>query len=265
MFQLPKSRDLGINTCDACLEKQREIDRLREEVTRLRSQLGQRQRDANAPPFGSSTPSSKIPVKANTTAEHTQKRGGAQVGHIGQGRRSVTAVAAERVVTVMIEDSCPQCGSVLIAKGWQARSVLEMQPVVIEPVQYQLQKKYCATCQRAVCATAPGVLPKSLFGNQLTAHVLSSHYLHGEPLGRISERLGLGSGALIEMAHRVAHPFRSVITELSAEYRPHQCVMPTKRVGARTGSRATHGCFARKRPVSFCFAARAPVQSPRKS
>lgn len=74
MYQLPKSRAIGVNTCDACLKKQREIDRLREEVD-------------------------------------------------------------------------------------------------------------CATSQRAVCATAPGVLPKSLFGNQLTAHVLTSHYLHGEPLG----------------------------------------------------------------------------------
>jgi len=101
----------------------------------------------------------------------------------------------------------------------RARSVLEMQPVVVEPVQYELQKKYCATCHRAVCATAPGVLPKSLFGNQLTAHVLTSHYLHGEPLGRISERLNLNRGSLMEMAHRVARPFGSVIKELSAEYR----------------------------------------------
>ncbi len=219
MYQLPKSRDLGINTCDACLEKQREIDRLRDEVTRLRSQLGQRQRDAHAPPFGSSTPSSKIPVKANTTAEQTQKRGGAQVGHTGHGRRGITAADSEQVITVTVEDRCPSCGGTLVAKGWQARSVLEMQPVEVSPVQYRLQKKYCATCQHGVCATAPGVLPKSLFGNQLSAHVLTSHYLHGEPLGRISERLGLGLGALIEMAHRVARPFHHIIKELSTEYR----------------------------------------------
>ncbi len=36
MYQLPKSHDLGVNTCAACFEKQREIDRLREEVTRLK-------------------------------------------------------------------------------------------------------------------------------------------------------------------------------------------------------------------------------------
>lgn len=216
MYQLSKSRDIGVNSCDACLEKQREIDRLREEVARLRSQLCQRQRDANAAPFASSTPSSKIPVKPNTTLEQTEKRGGAQVGHIGHGRCAATAT---QVVAVAVGDNCPSCGGTLVSKGWQARSVLEMQPVVVEPVQYELQKKYCARCRRAVCATAPSVLPKSLFGNQLSAHVLTSHYLHGEPLGRISERLGLGLGALMEMAHRVARPFHHIIKELSAEYR----------------------------------------------
>jgi transposase len=94
-----------------------------------------------------------------------------------------------------------------------------MQPVVVEAVAYRLQKKYCATCQCSVCATAPSVLPKSLFGNQLTAHILTSHYLQGEPWGRISERLSLGLGALIEMAHRVARPFHHIIKELSAQYR----------------------------------------------
>lgn len=219
MYQLPKSRDLGVTTCAACLEKQREIDRLREEVARLRSQLCQRTRDANAAPFASSTPSSKIPIKPNTTPEQTEKRGGAQRGHPGHGRRAITAADAQRVVTLMAQDSCPSCGGRLVSKGWQARSVLEMQPVVVEPVQYRLQKKYCATCQQSVGATAPGVLPKSLFGNQLTAHVLASHYLHGEPWGRISERVSLNLGSLLEMAQRVAHPFHSVIKELSTEYR----------------------------------------------
>ena len=104
MYQLPKSRDLGINTCAACLEKQREIDRLRDEATRLRSQLCQRQRDANAPPFSSSTPSSKIPIKANTAAEQTQKRGGAQVGHTGHGRRGITVADSQQVIAVTVED-----------------------------------------------------------------------------------------------------------------------------------------------------------------
>ncbi|MEJ7713848.1 MAG: hypothetical protein WKF84_29375 [Pyrinomonadaceae bacterium] len=75
MYQLPKSRDLGINTCAACFDKQREIDRLREEVTRLKGMLRYRERQEQALPFASSTPSSKIPVKANTAvAENEEAR-----------------------------------------------------------------------------------------------------------------------------------------------------------------------------------------------
>ncbi|MEJ7714149.1 MAG: IS66 family transposase [Pyrinomonadaceae bacterium] len=219
MYQLPKSRDLGINTCAACFDKQREIDRLREEVTRLKGMLRYRERQEQALPFASSTPSSKIPVKANTAVAETKKRGGGQVGHIGHGRSKVEVAHAVRVVSIAVADECPQCGEALRDKGWRARTVLEMQPVVVEPVVYRLQRKYCERCRQAVQANAPAVLPKSLFGNQLIAEVLTSHYVHGEPMGRISERLGLGLGSLLEMAHRTAGLFRGVVAELSAEYR----------------------------------------------
>ena len=49
--------------CAGCLEKQRRIDRLEEQVAALRSQLRYQQRTAQEAPFGSSTPSSKVLVK----------------------------------------------------------------------------------------------------------------------------------------------------------------------------------------------------------
>jgi hypothetical protein len=121
----------------------------------------------------------------------------------------------------------------LTDKGWRERTVLEMQPVVVEPTVYRLQRKYCARCRQGVQARAPGVLPKSLLGNQLIAEVLTSHYVHGEPLGRVSERLGLACGSLFEMAHRTAHLFRGVVALLSAEYR-HTSVRHADETGWRT-------------------------------
>jgi len=118
-------------------------------------------------------------------------------------------------------------------KGWRERTVLECQPVVVEPVVYRLGRKYCAACQRVVAAAAPGVLPRSLFGNQVIAEVLTSHYLHGETLGRIAERLGLQIGSLLEMAKRVAHLFRGVVEHLSGEYR-HAAVRHADETGWRT-------------------------------
>jgi transposase len=253
MYQLPKSHDLGVNTCTACFEKQREIDRLREEVTRLKGLLRYRERQEQALPFASSTPSSKIPIKANTAATEPKKRGGAQVGHLGHGRRTVTVEHATHVLDVGLPDECPQCGDKLTDKGWRERTVLEMHPVVVEPTVYRLQRKHCARCRQGVQARAPGVLPKSLFGNQLVAEVLTSHYVHGEPLGRVSERLGLACGSLLEMAHRTAHLFRGVVAQLSAEYRQTR-VRHADETGWRTDGQSGYAwLFCTEKTSIFLF------------
>ena len=48
--------------CPACLEKQREIDELKDEVRRLKDLLRRQERSAAEGPFGSSTPSSKVQI-----------------------------------------------------------------------------------------------------------------------------------------------------------------------------------------------------------
>lgn len=220
MYQPAKRHDYGINTCPSCLDKQRKIDRLTEENQRLRSLLNQRQRQAASDPFSSSTPSSKIVIKANTTIEQTRKKGGAQAGHVGHGRTITSATDATRVCAVEVESThCSECGSLLTEKGWRERTVWDCQLVIVEKIVYRVQKKHCRKCRRTIQAPTPSVLPKSLLGNQLTAHILTSHYLQGEPMGRISERLGLNVGSLLEMAHRVGQLFHGVVKHLSDEYR----------------------------------------------
>ena len=81
-YQEPKTRDFGVNLCEGCLEKQREIDRLKEEN---QQKLNQNQRKLKEGFFNSSTSSAKLPVKANSLAENQVKQGGGQVGHQGVG------------------------------------------------------------------------------------------------------------------------------------------------------------------------------------
>ncbi len=85
-YELHKPTDYGFNLCEGCLEKQREIDRLREEVQRLKVRLNQRERQQKEGVFGSSTPSSLKPLKPNSKQGQSQKRGGAKNGHPGHGR-----------------------------------------------------------------------------------------------------------------------------------------------------------------------------------
>ncbi|MFH1867619.1 MAG: hypothetical protein ABH843_01490 [Candidatus Omnitrophota bacterium] len=51
--------------CEGCFQKQCEIDRLRERLKSADAKLKYRDEKDNQPFFGSSTPSSKLPVKEN--------------------------------------------------------------------------------------------------------------------------------------------------------------------------------------------------------
>ncbi len=69
---------MAINDCPLCLEKQREIDDLREENMSLRAALRREQRKMEDGEFGSSTPSSKIPIKPNSQEIEKKPKGARQ-------------------------------------------------------------------------------------------------------------------------------------------------------------------------------------------
>lgn len=205
--------------CPQCLEKQRRIDELEEEVRQLKAQLRYQQRKATEGPFGSSTPSSKIPVKPNSLEERQAKRGGAKPGHEGHGRQSVDAQEADRVEVMEVDEACPCCGGTLEDKGVRWRTVIDGQPLKKERVAYGLRRKWCPRCRKSFQARAPGVLPKSLYGNDLLTHVVMQHYVYGVPLGRLDAQLGVGYGSLIAPLHRLSRFLEPVIHRLIEEYR----------------------------------------------
>ena len=208
-----------INPCPLCLEKQREIDRLKEEIVLLRQQLSYRGRKEKEGFFGSSTPSSQVPVKANT--EKAKKPRGAKVGHRGFGRKAFEASEADRVerVEAVRGEVCPICGDLLEDKGDECRSVLESRPLKAERVMYLLEKKWCPRCRKTFRGEPPVVLPKNLYGNQLMSTATVMHYLHGIALGRVCEQLGVGDGSLVDIFHRMGRLFEGVVPKLIEQYR----------------------------------------------
>lgn len=210
---------MGVGYCTGCFEKQTRIDKLEEENKRLKAQLRYRQGKDQQGIFGSSTPSSQQPLKSNSEPEARKKQGGAPVGHPGHGRQGIDDDRACRVMTIGRDPHCPQCGRVLQDKGYRERSVLDIPPPKPEPMLYRLGKGYCPHCRKSFQAQPPAVLPKALFGNQLTAHVPCLHYLHGIPLGRIAGQMGLLPGSLIETMHRLAHLFECIPPRLIQQYR----------------------------------------------
>ena len=75
--------------CKPCFEKQQIINKLTVENERLRAQLRAQERSAKEGPFGSGTPSAKLPFKPNALSERQERRGGGKPGHSGHGRRRV--------------------------------------------------------------------------------------------------------------------------------------------------------------------------------
>ena len=218
MYQPAKRHNYGVNTCQGCFEKQREIDRLKEEVQQLRVKLSAKKRKDQEGFFGSSTPSSQIPVKANSSEARVKKQGGAKLGHQGNGRRRHHRTEVAEMREVEVEPLCPTCQSVMREKDYRERSVLDINPVAVLKVLYRLQRRECPSCQRIVRAQVPGVLPRSLFSNQLLAEIVDSHYLHGIPLGRVCARWQLNYGSVIQALHRMAALCAPVMKQLKAIY-----------------------------------------------
>jgi len=208
-----------VNNCEGCLEKQRKIDQLLEEVQRLKAKLRYQERKDQEGFFGSSTPSSQLPLKANTDQENRNRKGGARPGHKGHGRRAHSQETAEEIIPIDIGEICPDCGGRLKFKEVRDRTVIETEPIKPKKILYQLSHKECTQCHHVFRAKAPGVLPKALYGNQITAQMAVMHYFHGIPMGRICEMTDIPLGSLVVLFHRLSGYFAPVMDLLKEQYR----------------------------------------------
>lgn len=223
--------------CPECLKKQQEIDRLQEENARLKARLRYQERTAREGCFGSSTPSAKVPVKANTAGRGIDTApGGARPGHKGHGRKAGTPEQADRVITLPNLEACPDCGGSLQNKGCCHRTVREVQPLQPQRLHYQWEERYCPRCRRTVQPRPPGVLKRNLLGNALLAHAAVQHYVFGVTLGQLQVQLGVGSGTLHGALHQMAGLFEPACEQLVRDYR----LAPVKHAD-ETGWR-TNGC-----------------------
>ena len=218
--------------CKDCLEKELKIAELKETITGLQAKLRYRERKEKEGYFGLSTPSSKIPAKGNAPGENTNKKGGGVIGHPGHGRSSHTQETADEVINQDICEVCPDCGGSLAVKEVRNRTVIETTPTKPKKILYRLFVKECKGCHRVFRAKAPSVLPKSLYGNQITSQMAVMHYFHGIPMGRIVEMTGISLGSVIDIFHRLGRFFDPVMDSLKNAYR-ESAVMHADETGWR--------------------------------
>jgi len=205
--------------CKGCLSKQQKINELEEEITSLKSKLRYQERTAKEGFFGSSTPSSRVPVKPNSPTGDKRNRGGAKPGHKGHGRSSIREQDADKVEKIHIGNTCPDCGSILEDKGTKTRAVIDCQPVKMKKVVYYLERKCCPRCKKIISARPPGVLAKCLYSNQLLAYVAVQHYIYGNTLGQIEKQTGIGYSSLVDAMHQLSKRLKDVPNALIEVYR----------------------------------------------
>ena len=205
--------------CPQCLEKQRKIDELEQELVLLKAKLRYQERMAKEGFFGSSTPSSKIPIKPNSQKERQHNQGGGKKGHKGHGRTSICQEDADKVEEIRIGDTCPDCGTTLDNKGTKTRTVMDCQPVKMKRMLYHLERKHCPKCKKLISARPPGVLSKCLYSNQLLAYVAVQHYIYGNTLGQIEKQTGIGYSSLVDAMHQLAGILKDVPKSLIEYYR----------------------------------------------
>jgi transposase len=205
--------------CKECLNKQQKINELEEEISQLKTKLHYQERTAKEGFFGSSTPSSKIPIKANSSTQCLHNNGGGKVGHEGHGRASICEEDADKVEKIHIDNICPDCGSILEDKGTKTRTVIDCQPVKMKKIVYHLERKHCPKCKKLISARPPGVLSKCLYSNQLLAYVAVQHYIYGNTLGQIEKQTGIGYSSLVDAMHQLARILKDVPKSLIEYYR----------------------------------------------
>jgi len=205
--------------CKECLNKQQKINELEEEIVSLKAKLRYQERTAKEGFFGSSTPSSKIPVKPNSQKEYQRNRGGGKPGHQGHGRASICQEDADKVEEIRIGDTCPGCGTTLDNKGTKTRTVMDCQPIKMKRILYHLERKYCPKCKKLISARPPGVHAKCLYSNQLLAYVAVQHYIYGNTLGQIEKQTGIGYSSLVDAMHQLAGILKDVPKSLIEVYR----------------------------------------------
>jgi transposase len=205
--------------CKECLSKQQKINELEEEISQLKTKLRHQERTAKEGFFGSSTPSSRIPIKPNSCTEHQHNQGGGKKGHKGHGRASICQEDADKVEEIRIGDTCPDCGTTLDNKGTKTRTVIDCQPVKMKKIVYHLERKHCPKCKKLISARPPGVLSKCLYSNQLLAYVAVQHYIYGNTLGQIEKQTGIGYSSLVDAMHQLARILKDVPKSLIEYYR----------------------------------------------
>ena len=252
-YQEPKNQDFGVNLCESCLEKQREIDRLKEENQRLKQKLNLNERKLKQGFFGSSTSSAKVPLKASSLLEKQARQGGGRDGHAGVGRKIFSSAQAdERRIAEVEAEICQTCNCALHQQSANERGVYELEEERVKKVHYQIERKKCPKCQKIISGKVENAFARVSLSNELVVEVAEQHYLLGRSLGQISERFRLSEATICASLKRIGTKLKPNVGLLTEIYRRSE-VRHADETGWRTNGGNGYAWYFGSSEVSLYF------------
>jgi transposase len=124
-------------TCSGCLQRDRRIAELEDELKRLRQEVGQTEREQNRQAH---------PFRREQTTEHP-KKAGRRKGHRADLRPVPTPEQVDRVVDVPL-DKCPQCDVYLFDQSQVVQYQTDLPPIVPIITQFNIETGYCPCCRQ---------------------------------------------------------------------------------------------------------------------
>ena len=151
-------------------------------------------------------PSSLQSFKANSPEGRRAKQ-----GHPGQGRSACSGNETDEIRRVELSLQCPGCGGPFGTPSLRVGTVIDIEPVVVKHICYELERRSCPHCQKSFQSQVPDVLPKTLLSNRPLNEIVGEHYLKDAPLSSLLRRFGLNLGTVIETLHRLGRTFQVLV------------------------------------------------------
>jgi len=237
LVELQRQEIVELKARITVLEAERKEDKAR--IAALEAKLSQNSSNSSKPP---STDSPGMPPKKRKKKTKGRKPGG-QPGHPHHGRKPVPPDQVTEFVVVEPEE-CVHCHDAFDEKDRRSKpnvhQVIDIPPITLEVIEYQLFGCLCPKCKRWTWATLPPGVPSRGEGPRLTALIalLSGKYrlAKRQVQEALSDILGvdLSLGTICNLGQEMSEALAGTVEE-ARQYVRHQRVVHMDETGWKQG------------------------------
>jgi len=123
----------------------------------------------------SSTPPSKsFKKKKKAFKKKSDKKIGAQPGHVGTARKSASIEEVNQVIKIAAPLNCPACkGSLTKLNECKRHQIYDLENNQVKITEYNLERAKCSQCRKIYSANLPDDVSYSIFGANLCSIITS--------------------------------------------------------------------------------------------